>query len=356
MRRIDLVLIISVLFLTFFGLLMIYDASSFVAFRDFADKYHYLKSQFFWVVAGLSLMTIFSFFDYHKFYNLALPLLLGSLILLILVFVPGIGVNLLGARRWVNLQVFLLQPSEFVKLSLGIYLAAWFSKKEKGRFLAFSCLLALLLFLVILQPDMGTAIVILGEALVMYFLSGGNMVYFLSAIPLVGILGLILIKISPYRAQRLATFLDPNQSVQTSSYHVKQILIALGNGGVFGVGLGNSLQKYAYLPENTTDSIFAIIAEELGFVGSTILIGILAVVVWRGFVIAAKAPDNFGRLLAAGITTFLGIQMIINLGAQTILLPLTGIPLPFISYGGSALIVDLCAVGILLNVARQSRS
>lgn len=334
---------------------MIYDASSFVAFRDFADKYHYLKSQFFWTITGFSFLVFFSFFDYHKFYNLALPLMVVSLVLLIMVLIPGIGVNLLGARRWIDLRVFLLQPSEFVKLSLGIYLAAWFSRKEKGRFLAFSLLIMLLLGLVMLEPDMGTAIVILAEALAMFFLSGGNISYFAYSFPVLGILGFLLIKLSPYRAQRLATFLNPNQDIADSSYHVKQILIALGNGGIFGVGLGNSLQKYAYLPENTTDSIFAIIAEELGFLGATALISILAVVVWRGFVIASKAPDNFGKLLAAGITTFLGMQMIINLGAQTILFPLTGIPLPFISYGGSALIVDLCSVGILINVARQSK-
>lgn len=356
MKRLDIILILSVIFLTLFGLLMIYDASSFVAFRDFSDKYHYLKGQFFWVLLGFAFLTFFTFFDYHRFYNLSLPLMVVSLALLVMVFIPGIGIKLLGAHRWIDLKVFLLQPTEFAKLSLAIYLAAWFSKKEKGRFLAFSLLLGLLLMLIILQPDMGTAVVILGEALIVYFLSGGNMLYFAGSIPLLGVIGLILIKISPYRAERLATFLNPNQDVLASSYHVKQILIALGNGGVFGVGLGNSLQKYAYLPENTTDSIFAIIAEELGFLGSTVLICIMAVVVWRGFRIAGRAPDNFGKLLAAGVTTFLAIQMIINLGAQTILLPLTGIPLPFISYGGSALIIDLCAIGILLNIARQSRN
>lgn len=356
MKRFDLILILAAIFLTLFGLLMIYDASSFVAFRDFADKYHYLKGQFFWALLGFGFLTFFSFFDYHRFYNLSLPLIIVSIVLLVLVFVPGIGVNLLGARRWIDLKIFLLQPTEIVKLSLAIYLAAWFSRKEKGRFVPFVLLMGFLVTLIMLQPDMGTAFVILGEAFVMYFLSGGNMFYVGASVPFMAAVAFILIKIEPYRAARLATFLNPSQDVQTSSYHVKQILIALGNGGVFGVGLGNSLQKYAYLPENTTDSIFAIIAEELGFVGSTALICIMAVVIWRGFIIAAKAPDSFGRLLAAGVTTFLAIQMIINLGAQTILLPLTGIPLPFISYGGSALIVNLCAVGILLNIGRQSRS
>lgn len=354
MKRIDLILLLSVIFLTFFGLLMIYDASSFVAFRDFADKYHYLKGQFFWVVLGFAFLAFFSFFDYHKLYNLSLPLMVTSMLLLVLVFVPGIGAHLLGASRWINLKVFLLQPAEFVKLSLAIYLAAWFSNKEKGRLLAFCSLLGFVILLVMAEPDMGTAIVILAEALIIYFLSGGKILYFLSLIPVLSAVGFLLIKLSPYRLRRFETFLNPNQSIQASSYHVKQILITLGNGGVFGVGLGNSLQKYAYLPENTTDSIFAIIAEELGFVGAASLIVVFAVVVWRGFIIASKAPDNFGRLLSCGIITFLAVQMIINLGAQTVLLPLTGIPLPFISYGGSALIVDLCSVGILLNIAKQS--
>jgi cell division protein FtsW len=284
---------------------------------------------------------------------LALPILLVGIVLLILVFVPGLGVSLLGARRWVNFHFFLLQPSEFVKLGLAIYLAAWFSSKEKGRFLAFLMLLGLVVFLVMLQPDMGTAAIILSEALVVYFFSGANLLQFGLMVPVVGVIGIILIKLEPYRLARLTTFLNPNQSLSTSSYHVRQILIALGSGGLTGVGFGNSLQKYAYLPENTTDSIFAIIGEELGFLGATVIILLFLVVVWRGFYIAVKAKDNFGKLLAGGITTFLAMQVLINLAAQTALLPLTGIPLPFISYGGSALIINLAAVGILMNISRQ---
>ena len=201
---------------------------------------------------------------------------------------------------------------------------------------------------------MGTAIVILSEALVIYFLSGGNIFYFFFIMPVVAGLGYVLIKIAPYRAERLATFFNFNQSIESSSYHVRQILIAFGSGGLTGVGLGESLQKYAYLPESTTDSIFAIVAEEFGFVGATVLIVLFILFVWRGFYIAVHAKDNLGKLLAGGITTFLGVQAIINLAAQTALVPLTGIPLPFISYGGSALIVDLCSVGILLNISRKS--
>ncbi|HSX40675.1 MAG TPA: FtsW/RodA/SpoVE family cell cycle protein, partial [Candidatus Saccharimonadales bacterium] len=247
MRKVDLVLLIIVVLLTLFGLLMIYDASSFISFKDFGDKYHYIKDQFFWVVLGFGALGIFTYFDYHKFYNLAFPLLVAAIILLVLVFVPGIGVKLLGAHRWINIKFALLQPAEFVKLTLAIYLAAWFSSKEKGRLGAFLLLLGLVMFLVVIEPDMGTAIVILTEALALYFLSGASVTYFGMFAPVLAFVGFLLVKLSPYRAARLATFLDPSQSGQGSSYHVRQILIALGSGGITGVGLGNSLQKYAYL-------------------------------------------------------------------------------------------------------------
>lgn len=333
---------------------MIFDASSFVAFRDFGDKYHYVKDQFGWVALGFVGLTLFSYFDYRKLYSLALPILCTALVLLILVFVPGIGINILGASRWINTGLVTIQPAEFVKLALAIYLAAWFSNKEKGRLLAFLLLMGLVLGLVMLEPDMGTTTVILSEAFVIYFLSGARIIYFSLIVPVVAMLGFLFIKMSPYRAKRLEAFLNIGDSIESSSYHVKQILIALGAGGLTGVGLGNSIQKYAYLPESTTDSIFAIIAEELGFIGATGLIIFFIFIFSRCFYIAVNAKDNFGKLLGAGVTTFLAVQTIINLAAQTALVPLTGIPLPFISYGGSALIIDLAAVGILLNISKNS--
>lgn len=354
MKKIDLSLLLTVSLLTFFGLFMIYDASSYVAFRDFSDKYHYIKDQVVWVILGFIGLAFFSFFDYRKLYILSLPVLIVALALLVLVFVPGIGIRILGASRWIDAGAFTIQPAEFVKLALAIYLAAWFSNKEKGRLPAFLLLMGLVLGLIILEPDMGTAIVILSEALVIYFLSGANILYFSLLVPVITFLGFIFIKISPYRAERLEAFLNINSSIESSSYHVKQILIALGAGGLTGVGLGNSLQKYAYLPESTTDSIFAIIAEELGFIGATVLILLFIFIISRCFYISVNAKDNFGKLLGAGITTFLAVQAIINLAAQTSLVPLTGIPLPFLSYGGSALIIDLAAVGILLNIAKRT--
>ncbi|HUD04908.1 MAG TPA: putative lipid II flippase FtsW [Patescibacteria group bacterium] len=353
MKKIDLILLVSVLLLTFFGLFMIYDASSFVAFRDFADKYHYVKDQIFWIILGVIALFFFSRFDYRRLYNLAIPILLVAIGLLLAVFIPGVGVKVLGASRWINLRFTVLQPSEFVKIALAIYLAAWFSKKEKGRIWSFLLLLSMIIVLVILEPDMGTAVIILAEGIILYFLSGARTLYFFILTPVIAVLGFLFAKLEPYRAARITSYLNFNQGISSSSYHIRQILIALGSGGLTGVGLGNSLQKYAYLPENATDSIFAIIAEELGFLGAFLIIAVFVIIVWRGFYIAINARDQFGKLLAGGIITFLAMQIIINLSAQTALLPLTGIPLPFISYGGSALIINLTAIGILLNIARQ---
>jgi len=355
MKKLDLILLFTVISLTLFGFLMVYDASSFISYEAFhGDKYHYIKDQSLWMLLGFIGLFSLTYFDYHKFYNLSIPLLLCAILLLIAVFIPGLGVPINGAHRWVNFRITLLQPAEFIKLTLSIYLAAWFSNKEKGRFFSFLLLVGLVIFLVMAEPDMGTAIIVLSEALVLFFLSGGNIAYFGFLAPVLIFGGFLLIKLAPYRAKRLASFFNPDDPNNPATYHVKQILIALGSGGLTGLGIGNSLQKYSYLPENTTDSIFAIIAEEFGLIGSTVLMIVFAVITWRGIRIAMHAKDTFGKLLAGGITAFLVIQMIINLGAQTALFPLTGIPLPFISYGGSSLIVDLCSIGILLNIGKQN--
>ncbi len=352
--KLDIVLFGITTALTLFGLLMIYNSSSVNADNLFGDKYSYIKDQIVWSILGYTALFVFYRIDYHKLYNLALPLLITAFILLILVFVPGVGSGAKGANRWVDFGFFRLQPAEFVKLGLAIYLAAWFSHKEKGRFGAFALLMGAILVLIMLEPDMGTATIILFEAAAIYFLSGGSLMAFLVTAPIVGIIGFLYIILEPYRMSRLTSFLNLNNSLSETSYHVKQVLIALGSGGIFGIGVGNSIQKYAYLPENVTDSIFPIIAEEFGFIGSVILILMFAALIWRGIYIAAKARDSFGKLLAGGIISFIGFQAIINLAAMTALFPLTGVPLPFISYGGSALVVDLASIGILLNIFKQS--
>lgn len=354
MKRFDILLFALTTALTLFGLLMIFDASSVLAYEIYGDKYNFIKDQIIWVILGYAALYFFYRFDYRRLYNLALPGLIISMVMLVLVFIPGIGSATKGASRWINIFSFRLQPSEFVKLALAIYLAAWFSHKEKGRLLAFVLLLGAVTLLVMLQPDMGTASIIMFESVMIYFFSGGSMLHFFLGAPALAILGFIMIKIEPYRMARLTSFLNLGDSFQNTSYHVKQVLIALGAGGVWGLGIGNSIQKYAYLPENVTDSIFPIIAEEFGFIGSTMLIVTFALLVCSGFYIASHARDTFGKLLAAGIVSFIGIQIVINLGAMTALFPLTGVPLPFISYGGSALILNLASIGIILNIAKNS--
>jgi cell division protein FtsW len=355
MKRFDIVLFSTVLLITLFGLFMVYDASSVLAFNVYGDKYQFIKDQSVWAILGLTMLFVTYKLDYHRWYTLALPALIAALFMLLLVFVPGIGAGAKGANRWINLGFGTLQPAEFVKLSLAIYLAAWFSHKEQGRALAFVLLLGAVMLLVMMQPDMGTASIILFEAITIFYLSGGSLMYFFIGAPIVAAIGYMYILLEPYRLSRLTSFLNINSaSFEGVSYHVKQILIALGSGGVVGLGIGNSIQKYAYLPENVTDSIFPIFAEEFGFIGSCILIGVFAVLVWRGIFIASRAKDTFGKLLAGGIVAFIGIQAVINLAAMSALVPLTGVPLPFISYGGSALVVDLASMGILLNIYKQS--
>lgn len=351
--KFDVWLFVVVIILVLFGLMMVYNASIVVAERDFADKYRFIADQAKFAVVGIISMIIVSFVHYHFWRKLALPLLLGMLIFLVLVFIPGLGIKALGASRWLDFHLFVVQPAEIAKLTLTIYLASWLTNKERGRFFAFVLLVGLVIGLVILEPDMGTSVVLGALAIMLYFLSGAPIYQFLLLIPASLISLFVLIKLAPYRLERVFALFNPERDPLGTSYHIRQILLALGSGGISGLGFGKSLQKYAYLPESTTDSIFAIIAEELGFIGASITVLAFLFLVWRGFMIAARAPDLFGKLLAAGITSFLAIQIIINLSAQVALLPFTGIPLPFISYGGSSLVISLISIGILLNISRK---
>ena len=353
---IDVWLLASILFLALFGLLMIYEASAANAYRTFGDRFHFIREQGQWFVVGLCSMTFMSFFPYKKLYALAVPMLLVTIVLLVAVFLPGIGINALGAHRWINLGFFSFQPAELTKLVLIIYLSAWFSQPERRRLGSFLLLIGTVLGLVILEPDLGTAILIMSIAVILYFLSGAPMKHALLLIP-IGIGGILLLAISaPYRLRRLMTFINPEQDTSGSSYHINQVLISLGSGGIFGVGLGASLQKYEYVPEVTTDSIFAIIGEELGFIGAIVLMTVFCFFLTRGYRVASRVPDRFGRLLGVGIVSWVGVQAAINLSTMVALLPLTGVPLPFISYGGSSLIVLMTGMGILLNISKSSKS
>ena len=341
--------------LSLIGLFFIFESSSVRSFNEFNDSFHYFKLQFIWIGLGIVAMIFFSFFNYHHLYYLAFIFMLSVIVLLFVVLIPGIGFSAGGARRWIDLGIINLQPTELAKFSVIIYLASWFIHRERRRFFSFLILLFILIFLIILQPDMGTAIIVFLLSIAVYFYAGIDIFYLFFLIP-GSVLGfLLLIKISPYRFQRFTAYLNPATDPLGISYHINQILISLSSGGIFGQGIGASRQKYLFLPEAHTDSIFAIIAEEFGFIGSLLLIIALLSLTYRIYQITIRSSDRFGKLLAAGIFAFFNLQIIINLSGMVGLLPLTGVPLPFISYGGSNLLVSFALMGILINIAKKGK-
>lgn len=353
-KSFDYWIAILAIFFCSFGVLMIYEASNVIAFRDFGDKYHYIRDQLVWLGLGLIGMTITSFLPYKKLRLISFPLFLVSLILLMAVFIPGVGIKALGARRWIGYGSFTLQPSELAKISVILYLSSWLSFVEKKRFLAFLLLLVLVVGLVILQPDLGTGVILMAILAIIYFLSGAPLWHFMILLPILGSGILALAVTSPYRFQRLITFLNPNLDPLGASYHIRQILISFGSGGIWGLGLGGSRQKYQFLPEATTDSIFAIIGEEFGYLGALLFIILLIIFLYRLYKVSRHAADKQSFLLSGGIFALLATQTLINLGSMVAIFPLTGVPLPFISYGGSNLIVSLICVGIVLNISKNT--
>lgn len=352
-KGLDYPLFISVVSLTIFGLLMIYDASIIQGIKDFNDSYFYIRQQLVWAAIGFLSMIFFSQFNYRRFQSIALILVVISLGLLVAVFIPGLGVSGGGAHRWLNLGPITIQPAEIIKLTGVIYLTTIFVKSAK-LLPFFVFLSSVTLIMAFFQKDLGSTIVFFTTSVAIYFAAGAPLWHFVIFSPIAIGAFLIMILTSAYRSKRILAFLDPFSDPQGFTYHISQVLIALGSGGLFGLGLGHSRQKFEYIPEVTTDSIFAIIGEELGFLGATVLIGLFGFLIYRGFKISQNCSDNFGKILALGLTSWLGIQIIINLSSMVALLPLTGVPLPFISYGGSALVVNLTAIGILLNISRNS--
>lgn len=342
--------------LSFIGLIFIFEASSVRSFSEYSNSFHYLKMQSIWAVLGIMVLIFFSFFDYHKLYYLAFSFMMVTIILLILVLIPGIGNKVGGARRWFDLGFFNVQPTELAKFSVILYLSSWLVHKERKRFFAFIAFIGILMFLIVLQPDMGTAIIVFSLSIFIYFLAGIELWYLAIFLPCSFFIFYFLIKLSPYRFNRLLAFFDSTRDPLGITYHINQILISLANGGILGRGLGASRQKYLFLPEAHTDSIFAIVGEEFGFFGGLLIILAFMAFFYYLFRISQNASDRFGRLLAGGIFVFFNLQVIINLAAIVNLLPLTGVPLPFLSYGGSNLLVSFSLLGIAINIARQSRT
>ena len=360
-KKIDKVLLYAFFALLAFGLMMIASAGISYSRTRFGDAYFFLKRQLIGVSIGLLVMYVTQKINYTFWKKISVPMFGASIILLILVFIPGIGSRIYGASRWLQLGPVSFQPAEMLKLSLILYLATWLeSKREKiadfaEGLMPFSIILIFVSFLLIKQPDVGTLGVVVLTSITIFFISGSKLSHLFSMAVLGAAALFALIKVESYRMDRLMVFMHPELDPRGIGYQINQALLAIGSGGFFGVGLGESMQKFNYLPEPVGDSIFAIIGEELGMLGCLVLVVLFAIVVMRGLAIAKRAPDEFSKLTAIGIVSWIFFQSFINIGAISGLLPLTGVPLPFISYGGTSIIFLMASVGILLNISKHTK-
>lgn len=349
-KSFDKNLLILVLTLVVGGIVAIADVSAPQSLNNYGNKFYMLGQQA--TAAGIGVIAFFiiSKIKYTFWEKLGTPLFFLSLGLLVLVLIQSIGVSALGARRWISFGPVNFQPSEIVKFTICIYFAKVAAGK-KGP-LSYFIPLALIAGLIMLQPDLGTTLVVLLIGFSQIFVAGVPILYILGS-GVAGVIGvLILILTSPYRRARLTTFIEGTTDPLGESYHIRQILLGLGSGGIFGVGFGASRQKYLFLPEASTDSIFAVLGEELGLIGALAIILLFVLFVLRGLKIAKNSPDKFASVLAAGISAWIGGQAFLNIASMVSLVPLTGIPLPFISYGGSSLVMILAACGILVNISK----
>jgi len=357
----DVVVVAAIGTLVAIGLVMIFSASSYLAVAMHHDSTYFFKRQVVWFAVGLVPAYLAYRMDYHKLRNYAPLLVLGSLVLLVLVLIPHIGIVTGGARRWIGVGPLTFEPSEFAKLALVVYLAAALATKgERVRSLvsgvfppAFVTLL--LAVLVLKEPDMGTASMLVFTGVVMLFAAGARIAHLL----LIGACTMpwvvLLVSHDAYKRARVLAFLDPWKDPQDKGFHIVQSLLALGSGGFSGLGLGQSRQKFSWLPESYTDFIGAVIGEELGFIGMMAIVVLFVLFAYRAARIALKAPDRFGFFLALGCMSMIVIQAFVNIGVVTSSWPVTGVPLPFISFGGSSLIVSMVAAALVINVGRYSR-
>ncbi len=355
----DLALVVVVLALTLVGIAMVFSASGIRALDTVDDARYYLGWQALWAALGLAGMLAAMRIDYHRYRVLSVPLLVVVGILLILVLVPGLGVRAGGASRWLRFGPAGVQPAELAKLALILYLGTWLGNRrnEVARpavLLPFFAVTAVLAGLVVAEPDLGTAIVLVAIAMSMYFVAGARLRVFGALAGLAAVTVAAVAIEQPYRLQRITTFLDPWRDPRGDGFQTIQSLYGLALGGLFGEGLGAGREKFGFLPAPYTDSIFAVLGDELGLAGTLAVVVLFFVLAYRGIAIALRARDATGALLAAGITTWLVFQAWVNMAVVASLVPMTGITLPFISYGGSSLCVGLIAVGILLNVGREA--
>lgn len=340
------------------GVVMVYSSSAIKAQQKFGDPFLFLKKQLLWAAVGLAVMVWAMYRDYHAFQRYAAPLFLASFLLLLLVLIPSVGVKVNGARRWLRMFGISFQPSELAKLSLILLLASFFARRADRMesfiqgFLPPLILSGIFFGLIVLQPNFGTAAVLMLAAMAMFFAAGVRLTHLGVVLVLAGSLCAAVIQAHPYAKARLLTLMDPARASSQATYQIHQSFYALGPGGILGRGLGDSIQKLFYLPESHTEFIFAIVGEEIGFVGALLVIFLFGILLWRGTRIALRAPDLFGAYASMGITFVILSQAAVNLGVVVGLLPTTGVPLPFISFGGSSLVTTLLGIGILLGVSR----
>jgi len=342
------------------GVVMVYSASAIVAADRFQDPYFFLKKQLFWALLGSIAMLVAVRVDYRKLERFVVPALIVAGVLLLLVLVPPFGQAINGTRRWIRFGVVSFQPAELAKLALVIYLAAFVARRQEELTDVRRGLLPPLLVagafaaLVFVQPDLGNCLTLIALTFGLLYLAGAPMRYLGWALaPAVPLL-IIAIYAAPYRWRRMTAFWDPWSDPRGSGFQIIQSWLAFGNGGLLGQGVGGSRQKLFYLPESHTDFIFAVVGEELGFVGATAFVALFAVLIWRGLRIGLRTPEPFGAYLALGITLLIATQVVVNLGVVTGLLPTKGLPLPFISFGGSALLMTMLSTGVLLNISQHA--
>lgn len=359
MKKIDKILLLSIIIISLFGLLMIYSSSSIWAEYKFDDPYKFLKTQSIFLIIGYIIIYIISKIPYQTYLKYSNLILISCIALLILVLIPGIGTIRNGSRSWFGIGSFGIQPSEFAKLGIIIFTSKYLSKNKikdiKTSVLPILSIVILIFGLIMLQPDFGTGMIIVVTIIVLLFISGVKMNFFikLGTIGLIGII--VLIIIAPYRLKRIISFINPWADPLGSGFQIIQSLYAIGPSGLLGTGLGNSIQKHFYLPEPQTDFIFSIISEELGFIGVIFVITLFTIIIYRGINISLKQEDNFAKYLSFGLTFSLAFQTILNLMVVVGLIPVTGVTLPFLSYGGSSLLVSMTYIGILLNISRYNR-
>lgn len=358
----DFTLLITVLILLAIGITMVFSASAASSYIKYNDSYYYLKSQGLYAIISIIAMLFFSRLNYKVLGKYALLFVIASIILLIAIFIPGLGYGAKGAVRWIKVGPWTMQPSEFAKTALIIFMAKSLSnKKSQVRSLIYGVLPYILLMglyfaLIMLQPNMSMAGSIVIITFVMLFAAGAKISHLvLWIVPLIP--GVIyLVTKESYRLDRWLSYRDPWADPLNTGYQAIQSLLALGSGGIFGLGLGNSRQKFFYIPEAQNDFIFSIIGEELGFIGASTVLFLFLFLIWRGIRISLRAPDLFSCLLAAGITSMIGIQVAINIAVVTVSMPTTGVILPLISSGGSSLLLVMCNIGILLNISRYIKT